>query len=241
MAGHFMRGTKLLEDTVLARPREQQTQSEPQSAAKTFQVLSPGQALPEAKRLIVLVPNIELAQDARLPQRIWQLASPGKVPVVYLALAGDYDSEMSARRRLTLLAAITRDKHVHVDIQIAHSSSWVEALRTMAQTGDIILSHAGQMAHKGLFGTEPLCDQLGRCLTEPIYLLNGYVQDEPRKSSQFMRLFVAGVILGLILIGFFALDAQVINQLKGTFQQVMLVFLLLIEIGAIWAWNGLMG
>ncbi len=237
MAGHFLRGTKLIEDRVLARSTGQQAHS----ADKPIHMLTPGQVLPEAKRLIVLIPNVELAQDAKLPQRIWQLASPGKVPVVYLAIAGDYESEMSLRRRLALLAAITRDKHVPVEIHIAHNRSWVDALRVFTQPGDIILSHDGQTARKGLVGTEPLCDQLGRCLTAPVYRLTGYVQDESKKTSPFLRIFLSAVLLGLILVGFFALDAQVINQLKGTFQQVMLMILLFIEIGAIWAWNGLAG
>jgi hypothetical protein len=236
-----MRGTKQVEDIVIARPNGQQSQAGFQSAAKLIQVLSPGQALPEAKRLIVLVPNVEMAQDARLPQRIWQLASPGKVPVVYLAIAGDYDSEMSARRRLTLLAAITRDKHVPVEIHIAHTSRWVEALRAFTQAGDVLLSHDGQTVRKGLFRSEPLCDQLSRCLTTPIYRLNGYMQDDPEKASPLVRLFLSGIILGMILIGFFALDAQVINQLRGIYQQAMLLILLFIEVGAIWAWNGLVG
>lgn len=241
MAGLLMRGTKLIEDSVFAHPTRQQIQSGLQTAANTIQVLSPGQALPEAKRLVVLAPILELAQDARLPQRIWHLAAPGKVPVVYLAIAEDYDSEMSARRRLTLLAAITRDTRVPVEIHIAHNSSWVEALRPFTRPGDIILSHDGQTARKGLLGTEPLCDQLGRYLTAPIYLLDGYVQAESKKTSPFLRVFLSGLVLGLILIGFFTLDAQVIDQLRGTFQQVMLLILLFIEIGAIWAWNGLAG
>jgi hypothetical protein len=241
MAGHLLHSTKQLEDIVIARPNGQQSQAGLQSAAKPIQVLSPGQALPEAKRLIVLVPNIELAQDARLPQRIWQLASPGKVPVVYLAIAGDYDSEMSARRRLTLLAAITRDKHVPVEIHIAHTSHWVEALRTFTQAGDIILSHDGQTVRKGWFGSEPLCYQLDRCLTAPIYQLSGTMQDESRESSRILRVIMSVLILGVILVGFFALDAQVINQLRGTYQQAMLLILLFIEVGAIWAWNGLVG
>jgi hypothetical protein len=241
MTGLFMRGTKLIEDNFLTGPTRRKAQDVLQAAAKPIQLISPGQALPEAKRLIVLIPNVELTQDARLPQRIWQLASPGKVPVVYLAIVGDYDSEMSARRRLTLLAAITRDKHVPVEIYIAHTSSWVEALRTFAQPGDIILSHAGQTARKGLLGMEPLSDRLGRCLIAPIYLLDGYMQVESKKTSPFLRVFISGVLLGLILIGFFALDAQVINQLKGTFQQIMLLIVFFVEIGAIWAWNGLAG
>jgi hypothetical protein len=74
--------------------------------------------LPDCRRLIVLVPNFELAQDAHLPQCVWQLASPGKVQVVSLAIARDYKLEMAARRRLTLLAAITRDEYVPVEIHV---------------------------------------------------------------------------------------------------------------------------
>jgi hypothetical protein len=82
---------------------------------------------------------------------------------------------------------------------------------------------------------------LDRCLTAPIYLLSGYVQDTSKKTSHFLKIFYSAALLGLILLGFFVLDAQVIDQLRGSFQQVMLLILLCMEIGAIWVWNGLAG
>lgn len=208
---------------------------------KAIPVLFPGLPLPDCKRLIVLAPITEIAEDLRLPQRVWQLASPGRVKVLYMARAEDYPSEMTARRHLSLLADVTRDKRVPVNIQMVSGLSWLAALRDIAQPGDIILSFSGQRVRKGVFGSEALCGQLGRCLSVPTYLLSGYDETHPKKASSLLRLTLAWGLLGLILAGFFALDAQVISQFTGTLQQVMLLLLICVEIGAIWSWNGLVG
>jgi hypothetical protein len=240
MAGQYMQGSEPLENIV----NHPQAVGEEQSlllAASNPRILTTRDALPECRRLVVLVPNAEIDPDSHLPQRIWQLAGQAGSCVLYLTAAGDYESEMSARRRLSLLAAITRDKRVPVEIQVAHTSSWAQALKSVLQPGDLILGHAELTARKGLFGSEPLSDQLGRLFSSPVYLLSGYAQQEPKMTPHILRLFLAGVLLGLILIGFFALDEQIIRQLVGTAQQVTLLMMVLVEIGAIWLWNYIAG
>ena len=201
MTGQFVRSTEPLED-IVRNPQTREDQSDLLTAAVTTRIFTARENLPEFRRLIVLVPNAEIDQDAHLPQRIWQLASPGKTPVLYLTAAGDYELEMGARRRLSLLAAITRDKRVPVEIQVAHTSNWVQALKSIVQPGDLILSDAGLTARKGLFGSEALSDQLSRSLSVPVFLLSGYAYKEPEKTPHLLRLFLSGALLGLILVGF---------------------------------------
>ncbi|HEY3343492.1 MAG TPA: hypothetical protein VGJ97_01105 [Anaerolineaceae bacterium] len=209
-----------------------------------LRVLAPGQKLPASsafRRVLVLVPNTDGFQDSQLSQRIWQLASSGRASVVYLTIAEDYQTEMSARRRLTLLAAITRDKHVLVETQVLHTSHWADAVQSILQPGDVLLVQAEQRVPKRLFGSQPLSDGIGKRVVLPIYLLSGYFQESPVKPSQALRLTFSALVLGLILAGFFALDKQVIEQLNGAIQMVMLLILLVLEVGAIWIWNGWTG
>jgi hypothetical protein len=241
MAGDMVDHSNLLEETAGARAAQPSVGSGHSLAIQPARVLSPREKLPECRRLLVLVPNTDLSADSPLSQRIWQLASPERVQVVYIAIAGDYASEMGARRRLSLLAAITRDKRVQVETQIVHTSKWAAAVKSIERPGDILLVHAEQRAPKGLFGSEPLSSQLGRSLTAPIYLLSGYYQEQADGMIQPLHITLSAILLGLILIGFFALDAQVIDHLQGAPQQAMLLILLLVEIGAVWVWNGWTG
>jgi hypothetical protein len=241
MAGHLVEEPKYLEETAGARAAETPAGLDRALTLNPSHALSVGQRLPDCQRLLVLVPNAEIVPDSQLSQRIWQLASPGRVPVLYIAIAGDYESEMTARRRLSLLAAITRDKWVRVETQIVHASQWAAALKGIEQPGDLLLAHAEQRVSKGWFGSEPLSEQLRRGLAAPIYTLSGYCQDRVGGLIQPLHIALSAILLGLILIGFFALDAQVIDQLQGAPQQVMLLILLLVEIGAVWVWNGWAG
>lgn len=240
MTGQVIQGTKRLED-IAQNPKSTEDQQSLRIASESPRILAAWGGLPECRRIIVLVPNGDMDQAAHLPQRIWQLAVQAKSCVLYLALAGDYESEMNARRQLALLAAITRDKRVPVETQVAHTSNWVQALKSVLQPGDLILSHAELITRKGLFGSEPLSEQLYNSFSIPVYLISGYAHIEPEKTPQLLRLFLTGVLLVLILVGFFTLDEQIIRQLAGVAQQATLLLMVLLEIGAIWLWNYIAG
>src|SRR5689334_2075533 len=72
--------------------------------------------LPSAQRLVVLVPNVEV-DEVELAYRIWSLASPRRLEVLFLSLVGEAREEAQARRRLARLAAITRDQGTRIETQ----------------------------------------------------------------------------------------------------------------------------
>jgi hypothetical protein len=241
MTGHIGQDTDFLENTVDARVAAHPAWVGLSAAMNPPRVLSPADKLPDCRRILVLVPTTDTFQDSPFSQRIWQLAAPGKVAVHYITIAEDYQTEMTAHRHLTLLAAITRDKHVRVETHVVHAANWVSALKSIMQPGDLILAQAEQRIPKGLFGSQLLSAVLGTRIAAPLCLLSGYCQESPAQTSKTVHRIVSALFLGLILVGFFALDKQTIDQLSGSLQQVMLLLWLVLEVGAIWVWNGWTG
>jgi hypothetical protein len=202
--------------------------------------LAPGESILECARLVVLVPAVDI-QETRLAQQVWQLASPHSVPVLLLGIARDYETETALLRCLASLAAFTRDRFVKVETRILQTSSWVSALREVIQPGDVILSHVEQQVRKGLFQDQPLSAVLARSIQSPVYMISGYCTKDPRRISEPLRKAFAWVVLLLILAGFIGLDASVVGQVSGYWQQVLLTTLVIIEIGSIWLWNAWAG
>lgn len=202
--------------------------------------LVPGDELPECRRLVVLIPAGEI-QETLLVQQIWRLASPHSLPILMLGIARDYETETALLRRQAELAAFTRDRFVKVETRIMHSSSWVKALQAVIQPGDVILCNAEQEVGKGLFQVQPLCEVLSRSLRLPVYVVSGYYTQKPPLISKPFRQVLAWIVLPLVLAGFIGLDTRVVEEISGPWQQVLLFFLLAIEIGTIWVWNTWVG
>lgn len=99
--------------------------------------------LPPFHRLVVLVPDMDL-DETRLAHYIWSLASPCYLDVLFLSLYRDAEAELRARRRLAILAAITRDDRIRVESRVYPASKWEKAIRAVWQPGDIVLCHAEQ-------------------------------------------------------------------------------------------------
>ena len=185
---------------------------------------------------MVLVPAGEI-HETQLAQQVWQLASPRTVPVLMLAIARDYETETALMRRLASLAAFTRDRFVRVETRIVQTSSWLNALREVLQPGDIILGNIEQQVGKGLFQVQPFCEVLCRSVDAPVYLLSGFCEKAPSRNSGLRHQVLAWGLLPLILAGFAGLDIRVVDQVSGSWQQILLIVLLAVEIGAIWLWN----
>lgn len=85
------------------------------------------------RRLVAVVPDAEL-NEAQLAQRVWLLAQPHRLEVLYVGLAVTPENEARLLRRLATLAAITRTAHMAVE-------TWVQPApdRPLTfRTGDLV-------------------------------------------------------------------------------------------------------
>jgi hypothetical protein len=199
-------------------------------------VLPAGSPLPPAKRLVVLVPG-GLADETALAQHIWALVQARGLPVLFLGRAQRLEDEPSMRRRLALLAALTRDTdRVSADIRLSVSDDWIALIRSVGRPGDLVVCHAEQQAPWLSFG-RPIGQVLAEGLGTPVYLLRGYCAPETGKLTGLGRqmLFWAGALA--MVAAFFWAQVNVQRLTQDWMQTVVLILTVLVEFGLLAAWN----
>jgi hypothetical protein len=195
-----------------------------------FSVGEPG--LLPARRLIVLVPNLDI-DETEMARRIWEIASPPGLAVLFFGICRNTDEEAQMRRRLVTLSALTRDPHINVEIQIEFGSGWMRKLKTMLGAGDILICIAEQQIG---FRRKPISDALSR-LGVPVWTLTGL--STPRRSSPtgLLAEIVFWLVSIAILTGFLLIQVR-ISYLPNDWAHNTLLFLsVLIEIGILWIWH----
>src|SRR5512138_1989242 len=95
-----------------------------------FNLIKDDQPLPQANRLIILVPDLSIDHIA-LGRRIWDLASINGSKVVYLSVVKSFDEELRALRKVAALSAVTRDVFIDVETHVQFNKSWQKALQRM--------------------------------------------------------------------------------------------------------------
>jgi hypothetical protein len=211
----------------------------PASSSPLAQLIVPAdQPLPPARRLIVLIPDQD-TDEAELTRRIWALASPRPLAVMYLSLTRDSLTEARARRRLATLAALTRDDRVAVQTQLEIGSQWMPAVKAVWRSGDLVVCHAEQKAPSG-FGDlwrKPLAQTLAAALQAPVYLFSGFYPKRPLPKASGAAQVLSWSIPLALLVGFFLLQVQIIQQVTGWLQTALLSASVALEFGLLGLWN----
>jgi hypothetical protein len=207
-----------------------------QPASTVMSLLMPeGVSLPPARRLVVLVPDLDLDETA-LSRRIWNLAAPNKLAVLYLGLSRSAPEEPYARRRLATVAALTRDDWVQVSTALAVEEDWAGALRPLLRSGDLIVCHSEQTA-PAWRGARPLGNALCEILQTPVHLLQGFYAGDPAQpahpTARFM--FWGGSVV--ILATAFWLQVQISALPKNWAESALMVLSVVAECGLIGLWS----
>jgi len=198
-------------------------------------LLPEGQALPPARRLVVLVPDLDVDQAA-LARRIWNLAAPSKRAVLYLGLTTSSSEEPQARRQLASIAALTRDDWVNVSTALVVETDWVNALRPQMRAGDVIVCHTEQML-PGWRGARPLGRALCQILQTPVHLLEGFYAGDPAQPAHPTAAFVFWAGAAAILILAFWLQVQINALPKNWAESTLMVISVVAECGLIGLWS----
>ena len=197
-------------------------------------------------RLIVLIPEgIENQMD--LARRIhWmahRMAARKQRDVLYFALLEDGDREAAMLRWLATMKAATRDGFLAMDAMIVAAQDWVKELQAVVQPGDMVVCHAEQTVKQGWGKTTPLHRFLQDQLHLEVSVVDGYYRVDTVQVKPWMRslLFWAGCLVTLIF--FTVLEIRVDQSLQNAnFARPIIVLLLVcIETGTIWAWNVITG
>jgi hypothetical protein len=185
-----------------------------------------------SRRLIVL---ISLDSDCTLlTRRICRLASETSSTIQLLGLCKNPIHELTLRRELATVSALIRDAKVYVEAKVEIGSDWLAIIKQNYQEGDMIVCISDQPVG---IRQRPLSHILESQLKAPIYILSD------TKSTQSQSSFVSRIIAWsgcfAILIGFFILQAQLVQLPNDWFQSVLFILLLIPELGLILLWNSL--
>ena len=211
-------------------------ESPPTPSAVGALLIPADQPLPSARRLVVLVPAVDV-DESELATRIWSLASPRWLEVLFLSIFRSPETESLARRRLTLLAAITSDDRTHVETQLEPDGNWIQIVRRHWQPGDLIVCHAEQMLSGWGGGRRPLAKAIVSALNNPVYVLSGFYPglptEQPKRLARLLTWLPAFALLAI----FFLLQVRITQGTTGWVQTALLCLSVIVEFGLIGAWE----
>lgn len=194
--------------------------------------------LADVYRMLVLVSRLNIS-DADFARKIWEMASPAHMNVMYLCVVSSTDEQMQAERRLATLAAITRDAWVRVEFSVVQSNSWLETVKTLWKPGDVVVCHAESAGKRGWSEREPLDQALIRALKTPVYVLSGFAEESPAKWKHRFLLIPYWLSLIAIIAGSFLFQAKIYQADKGFVGTLMVLLTFVFEVGVIWFWNSI--
>jgi len=198
-------------------------------------LLPEGLALPPARRLVVLVPDLDL-DAAALARCIWNLAAPNKLAVLFIRQATSQSEEPHARRQLATLAALTRDDWVKVSTLLAADAKWMKTLAPLLHKDDLIVCHAEQSL-PGWRGSRPLGRALCQELRTPVQLLEGFYAVDPGQAPHPTARIVFWLGAVAILAGAFWFQAQISTLPKNWAESALMVLSVVGECGLIGLWS----
>ena len=191
---------------------------------------------PPIQRLVVLVPDADV-DEARFAAKLWSMASGPGLNIVLLSLVRNTFREASVQRRLTTIAAITRDKRTHVEIRLGVGAHWESLIQSIWQTGDLLVCHAEQSKSVFGIGREPLAPVLASTLKVPVYALAGFYPELPPELPEGVRQIFATVPLVAIVTAFFFVLAGIQRLTTGLVQTGLFCLSVIVAYGLIAAWE----
>ena len=134
------------------------------------------------------------------------------------------------------MASLVQDGRRSVEIKAERGSNWVHAVKSVYETGDVIVCFTEQ--YTGLLH-RALSQVLESNLKATVYILSGLTP--PKFKSN--RVMEASTWLGLIgiIVGFGLLQANIIQLQEGWFQSLLLILSTFCEFWLIGVWNGRAG
>ncbi len=196
---------------------------------------APVNTTPEAvHRLIVLVPAE--ANYTTMAQRVWKLANALSCQILFLGLCAEPAQEASQRRQLITMSAMVQDSKVCAEARVEPGSSWVSAVKSNVEAGDLIVCFAEQRA--GLL-QRPLSQILQANLETPVYILSGLSPQKISRPGWLSQALGWTGSIGIIA-GAFVLQVQILSLSEQWAQSALLILSMLAEVGLIWGWNSLL-
>jgi hypothetical protein len=183
-------------------------------------------------QLIILVPAS--ADCAAVTRRICKLATETNSCIHLLGLYRDEEEELALRRELAMVSALILDARVYVEVTLERGTDWVQAVRPLYQSGDMIVCLTNQSTG---IRRKPLSQILESSFNTTIYLLSETPMQK-QKSKLLTQVIAWSGLIGIVG-GFFILQVDITRMPRDGFQTLLLILLLVPEIWLVQFWNSL--
>ncbi len=192
------------------------------------------------ERLLVLVPDQDVDTVA-FAQKLWALANPGKLSVFLVTVVPNPDYSSAAQRRLSAIAAITRDRRVKVETAVVRGKNWIQAIQPVRQANDLVICQAEQKMKLGFSKQQALSAGLVAAFHQPVFVIAGLYTEIKPIRSRWLAQVPYWIILFTIIAGFFIFEVGVDQSGSGWMEKTIFGLLFVLEVGLIWIWNSIMG
>ena len=191
---------------------------------------------PVTRRLVVLVPASSF-DVARLGVTIGKIALPGKLSILFLALASDPELDSSIQRRLSTLAWLAKDRQVETSARLVYRENWIQALKEILREGDLVVCLGDRRTPAPFFPGKALAPRLVAVLRIPVYVLTGiYVDQGIGKRGRWRNLLIwVSAIAVLILFGVFQVFIE--RNLGGFMSTLAISLSVILEVFIIFKLN----
>jgi hypothetical protein len=235
-AGYNTQWNRPQEITMTAYISQDKERKENVEQAASSLRFGPGMLLPQARRLVVIIPN-QNVNTVDFARTVRSLALSGYKNVLLVGLEGEPDLGLAGKRELTTISALVTDPHFKVESMVAWGRSWVKSLNEISVAGDLIVCPAELTVPAGIGKRESLDLALIRRLKLPVVVLPGFFHDVHPGVLTYLHKFPYWIILVIILAGFFKLESAIDLSSGGWTKQVILLALVIIEVIAVYLWS----
>jgi len=188
-----------------------------------------------ARRLVVLVPSADV-DEVELARRVWELAAPHHLAVLFLALCEREQDEPRLRRCLATLSALTRDDRIAIETHLDYSRNWTRKLRFIVQAGDIIICQA---EHESGIQHQPVGQSVAK-LGFPIWILKGLSMNITRPRHNFWKEILFWAVSIGVITGFLFLQVRILSISEHWAQNILLYLSIPAEFVLLGIWHAIL-
>ena len=129
-------------------------------------------ALPDVRRMVVLIPENEKLDEYFLGCCIHKLARIHSSDILYLSVIQNYDNESRTQMKLDDLANISRDLHNYVTSELYDGISWLKAVQAVWKPGDLVVCLDGHTIREWGFRHVAISEYLVARLGVTVYVFS---------------------------------------------------------------------
>jgi hypothetical protein len=171
---------------------------------------------------------------AKLGVEVGKIALQERLPILFLALATDLETDSFNRRRLSTLGWLAKDNLVETNTRLLYEANWLQALEHNLKSGDLLVCLAGERMPGYFFPGQALPERLVTDLRVPVFVFAAIAGDRKRAGRVGWRSLLGWSLAIAVIILFGLFQAFIEGNLDEPFSTLVIGTSVIAEISIIW-------